>query len=120
MKKAFLKWSDDLVVEFAKQAVININNKNYCKQSMRERLEIFKISNGIHLKELQCFENKNNTAFMKRYSEFIEKNYNLLTIKDITLLNNFTLFLEQNNLISNETSNKIRPGFGASQDGIRL
>ena len=120
MKKAFLKWSDDLVVEFAKQVVINMNNNNYSKSTMREKLEIFKASNGVHLKELECFERKDNLAFMKKYSEFIKKNYNLLTIKDITLLNNFTLFLEQNNLISNETSNKIRPGFEASQDGIRL
>jgi hypothetical protein len=120
MKKGFLKWSDDLVIEFAKQVVINMSSNTYSRSSMREKLEIFKTSNGVHLKELEFFERKDNLAFMKKYSDFVEKNYNYLTIKDITLLNNFIVFLEHNNLLQHENSNKIRPGFGPGEDRVRL
>ena len=100
--KAFLKWTDDLVVEFAKQVVINMTNNDYTKKTMRQRLEIYKKSNGVLLQEVELFEKKGSDVFMKKYTQFVEKNYNNLTIKDVSLLNDFTIFLQENNLLNNE------------------
>lgn len=120
MKKTFLNWTDELVLEFTKQVILTLSSSSYAKKTLRDRLNLFKEYNGVPLKQVEFSDKTNTRLFMKKYAEFVEKNSKDLTIRDITLLNDFSVFLEQNNLLKNEQEKTIRPGFGASQDGVRL
>ena len=96
-----MKWTDELVIEFAKIYALDDRKAYKSANTIRDKLSIFKLLNKIGIENNVLFDKK-NVSIMNKYVDFINKNYKDLTINDITTLNNFVIYLKDNNLINNE------------------